>query len=297
MSLFLQLALSGLMVGGVYSLVALGFVMIYKASGILNLAQGEILVLGAFFCYSFSMQLHFPIWLSFVLTFCGSALLGLVVERLFLRPLTGQSVLAIVMMTIALSVFLRGLILVGWGGDIYAYRPFFPQGVIAFADVKVSQELLYSFVVSLSAMGLLILYFNRTKTGLDMRAVAEDHQIARSTGIRIESVFAMAWVIAAVVSAVGGVLTGSFAGLHIGLSQIGLKALPVVLLGGLDSLSGAVVAGLIIGVLENVAAGYLDPLIGVAGGGIKDAFPFIVMIFILAIRPYGLFGMKRIERI
>lgn len=292
MTFFTQLVLSGLMIGGIYALIALGFVLIYKASGVFNFAQGELLLVSAYFCWT--CLEFFPLWLSFLLTFLFAIGLGIFLERFFLRPMIGQTVLATVMVTIGLSAFLRGFVVTAWGGRLHRYPDFFPFEPLWLGEVSISQQHLYSFLVSLALVGIFVALFRYARIGLAMRAVAEDHQGAQGSGISVKRSFMYAWVISCVVSAVGGVLLGSINGIQPQLSFLGLKVLPVVLLGGLDSVPGAIIAGLIVGVLENIAGGYIDPIIG---GGFAEVFPFVILMFVLIVRPYGLFGLKRIERV
>lgn len=294
MDFFFQLLLTGLMVGGIYSLIAVGFVLIYKASGIFNLAQGEMLMFSAYACWALLVQANLPLWLGLLLTLVVAALLGLGIERFALRPMIGQPLLAIVMITIALSIILKGVITGIWRGSQYYLPDFIPAAPIKIGGVILSQQHLYCFAAAVLAVIVLSLYFNRTKSGLAMRAVAENHQVAQGSGISVKMVFATTWAIAAIVSAIGGVLLGSINGVNFNLGLLGLKALPVVLLGGLESIFGAIIAGLAMGVLESMAAGYLDPLVG---GGIQDVFPFIILLLVLLVRPYGLLGLRTIERV
>jgi branched-chain amino acid transport system permease protein len=295
MTVFLQYTLSGLMTGTIYGLVAMGFVLIYKASKILNFAQGTILMFLAYVSWSFFTQFRFPPVLAFVATLAVAVILALVVERFALRPLIGQPLLAIIMVTIALSVLFEGLEFLIWESEHKVYEPMWlPEDAIHMGSLVMSQAELYCFAIAVILVICLSLFFKYTKRGLLMRAVAEDHQAAQSRGIRVHNVFAWSWAISAVVSAIGGMLLGSIVGISYAMSWIGLKVFPVVLLGGLESLHGAVIAGLIVGVLENIAGAYLDPLVG---GGVKDIFPYIILIIVLLIKPYGLFGLVRIERI
>lgn len=295
MTLFLQLTVSGLMVGAVYALIALGFVLVFKASGIFNLAQGELVMMGSFFCYFFLVQVGFNVALSLILSLVIAAMLGWMLERLALRPMIGQPLLSMVMMTIALGMLLRGVVTAAWGQIYGVFPEFIPTDPVALGSVVISQELIWCFIIAMVIVAIFTYYFRYTRSGLGMRAVAEDHQVSQSAGISVRGVFSLVWVISALVSAVGGILLGHIIGVNPTLSVLGLKALPVVLLGGLDSIQGAIIAGLIVGVLENIAAGYLEPVL--ATGMLKDAFPFFVLIFVLFVRPHGLFGTKRIERI
>lgn len=282
------------MTGGIYALIALAFVLIYKSTGVFNLAQGEMLLIPALVCWSFLVQLALPVWLAFVLTIIVAAVFGLVLERLCMRPLLGQSVLVLVMMTIAASKFLRGTSLIYSQAELLNYPLLIPLAGIHLGPLTISTQHLLCFLVSLLLFGGFMLFFRYTNLGLGMRAVAEEHQTAQGAGLNVKWIFSVVWVIAAIISAVGGYLLGSINGVNIALADIGLKALPAALLGGLDSIIGAVVGGLIIGVLEGLACGYLDPIVG---GGMGEVFPFIVMILILLFRPYGLFGLRRIERV
>lgn len=294
MAVFLQLLFSGIMTGGVYALVALGFVLVWKSSGIFNFAQGEILMVSAYICWAMLVQFHLPLWLAFSVTFLLAAGLGLIVERFALRPMIGQPLLAAMMVTLALIAVLDGLVTIIWGSRQEVLPDFFPRQPLQLGSVMISQQLLVCFVIAIGLFFAFVLFFQRSKLGLAMRATAEDHQVTRSLGIRVSTSFALAWVIACIVAAVGGILLGSINGVNMNLSFLGLKAFPVVILGGLESIPGAIVAGLIVGILEKLATGYIDPIVG---GGFAEIFPFIVLLLVLLVKPYGLFGTKRIERI
>jgi branched-chain amino acid transport system permease protein len=200
------------------------------------------------------------------------------------------------MMTIALSTVLEGLATLIWGGEYKTYHGVLPTLTLRLGEISLPPETSIGMVVSMVTVTLLMLFFRYTKSGLAMRATAEDEQVVQSAGIRVTTVYALSWVIASVVGVIGGILLGGVSGVMIPLAEVGLKAFAVVLLGGVNSIGGAIVAGIILGVLENIAAGYLDPLLP-AGGGLANVFPFIVIIIVLVLRPYGLFGLARIERI
>lgn len=291
---FLQLILTGVMVGSIYSLVALGFVLIYKSSGIINVAQGQMLMVGAYIAWSLMVGLHLPVPVALLLTIVIAMLIGVLIERLALRPLIGQPILAIVMMTIALAAFLDGMTSLIWGANWQTFPDFIPRTPILIGELSLSPQHIFSFVLAMGLLAIFSVFFRFTRIGLAMRATAEDHQIAQSLGVSVERVFTLAWVIAAVVSALGGILLGSINGINLSLSFLGLKVLPVVLLGGLESIPGAIIAGPIIGVLENIASFYVDPLVG---GGVREVAPFVVLVLVLMIKPYGLFGLRRIERV
>jgi branched-chain amino acid transport system permease protein len=279
----------------IYALVAIGFVIILKCSNAFNIAQGHFVLIGGYLGYTFLVTFHLPIWATLILAIIVAALLGLIIERLALRPLVGQPELAMIMMTIALSTVLEGLVTMIWGGEYKTYHGVLPTLTLKVGQISVPPESLIGLMVSAFVVAALMSLFRYTKIGLAMRATAEDLGVVRSLGIRATTVYAVSWVIACVVGVVGGILLGGTSGVMIPLAEIGLKAFAVVLLGGADSIGGAIVAGIILGILENVAAGYLDPLL--PGGGFAQIFPFVVMIIVLIFRPYGLFGLKRIERI
>ncbi|HXZ94965.1 MAG TPA: branched-chain amino acid ABC transporter permease [Dehalococcoidia bacterium] len=295
MIFFLQLVVTGFALGMVYALVAIGFVIILKCSEAFNIAQGHFVMIGGYLGYTFLVTFGLPIWASLLLAIVAALILGLIIERLTLRPLVGQPVLAIVMMTIALATVLEGLATLIWGGEYKTYHGVLPALTLKIGGISVPSESLIGLIVSIVAVAILLVLFRYTKIGLAMRATAEDLQVVQSVGIKATTVYAVSWIIACVVGVIGGILLGGVSGVKIELATIGLKAFAVVLLGGVNSIGGAIIAGIILGVLENIAAGYLDPLL--PGGGMAQVFPFIVMIIVLIFRPYGLFGLVRIERI
>ena len=295
MNFFLQLVVTGFALGMIYALVAIGFVIIIKCSNAFNIAQGHFVMIGGYLGYTFLVLFHLPIGVSLLLAIAVAIILGVLIERLTLRPLVGQADLAIVMMTIALASILEGLATLIWGGEYKTYHGVLPTVALKLREISIPSESLIGLIVSIVVVVILILFFRYTKIGLAMRATAEDLQVVRSVGIRATTVYSVSWVIACVVGVIGGILLGGVSGVMIPLAEIGLKAFAVVLLGGVNSIGGAIVAGIILGVLENVAAGYLDPLL--PHGGMANVFPFIVMIIVLIFRPYGLFGLVRIERI
>jgi len=289
---FMQMLLSGLSMGSIYALVALGFVLIYKATSILNLAQGEFLMVGAYICLSITLDFGLNFFASFMLTMVFSVILGLAVERLVLRPLIGEPIISVIMVTLGLTYILRGLVIMIWGNDIRQFN-IFPEQPVDFWGVKLTYLYLYSLGISLILLTVFAIFFKYARTGIFMRAVADHQTAAQSMGISVRGVFAMSWCISAVVSSIGGILVGNIAGVGVDLSYIGLKVLPAVILGGLDSILGAIIGGLIVGILEFLSAGYLDPYIP----AINEVFPFIVLVLVLMIKPYGLFGTEEIERV
>lgn len=294
MSFFLQLMLTGLMVGMVYAVVALGFVLIFKASSVLNFAQGELLLISSYFLWTLLSPMHLPVLLSFVLLFIFATILGLLLERFTLRPMIGQPIVAIIMMTLGLMALIRGAVMLFWGGEAKDFPRLLPLSPVSLGGLALSQQYIWSFIIALSLFIFFAIFFQYTKQGLAMRATAADQQVAQAMGISVKRVLAMSWIISSLVAAIGGFLLGSINGVTPFLGTIGLKVLPVVLMGGMESIGGTAIAGPIIGMLESLAGGYINPIIG---GGVNDIVPFIIIIIVLLIRPYGLFGLKRIERI
>ena len=295
MTFFLQLVVTGLALGMIYALVAIGFVIILKCSEAFNIAQGHFVLIGGYLGYTFLVTFGLPIWATVLLAIVTAIMMGLLIERLALRPLVGQPVLAIIMVTIALATILGGVATLIWGAEYKAYHGLLPTITLKIGAISIPSESLIGLIVSIVTVAILMLFLRYTKIGLAMRATAEDLQVVQSVGIKATTVYAVSWVIACVVGVIGGILLGGVSGANMELAEVGLKAFAVVLLGGVNSIGGAIVAGIILGMLENVAAGYLDPLL--PGGGLAKVFPFIVMIIVLIFRPYGLFGLARIERI
>jgi branched-chain amino acid transport system permease protein len=292
MTFFLQLVVTGFAQGMVYALIAIGFVIILKCSEVFNIAQGHFVLIGGYLGYTFLVTFGLPVWAALGMAIVTAIIMGLLIERLILRPLLGEPVLAVVMATIALSTVLGGVATLLWGAEYKAYHGLLPMINLKIGEVSVPSESLIGLIVSLICVAILMFVFRYTKIGLAMRATAEDLQVVQSVGIKATTVYAVSWVIASVV---GVIVLAAVSGASIELANIGLKAFAVVLLGGVNSIGGAIIGGIILGMLENVAAGYLDPLL--PGGALAQVFPFFVMIIVLIFRPYGLFGLVRIERV
>ena len=292
---FLQSMASGVVIGGIYALIAMGFVIIYKATGIINFATGEFMMLGAFFCYTAMTTAALPFAASLLVAVAGAGALGMLVERVILRPLLGKNMISIIMVTIGLSSVFKGIAQIVWTGEYRAFPPIFPRMPVLLGDIVIPSRQFYPFLISVAAAALIWLGFRFTRTGTAMRATADDQEAAFSMGIDIRRVFSLSWSLAAVSAALSGVAIGTMGGISPQLGAIGLKIFPVVILGGLDSIGGALAGGFLMGILENLAGGYLDPLI--VGGGVKEVAPFVVLVVILMIRPYGLFGTREIERL
>jgi branched-chain amino acid transport system permease protein len=272
----------------------MGFVIIYRSARVFNFAQGEIVILGAFLFWTFSQYWELPIWLSLILAFCVSVVLGLIIERVILRPLVGEELFALVMVTIGLLVFIRGLVLVTWGAEVHFIPPVFSVKGVKVGPLMIDRGLVYGGAFTIFMAILFSWFFNHTRLGLEMTAVAEDHQIALSLGLNVKRSIAMAWAISGALCTLSAIVFVSGKGMTFMAADIGLAALPVALLAGLESIGGLVLAGLLIGVSMGLAEHFLD---SVLQGGVGAVFPFFIMIIVLLIRPTGLFGWRTIERI
>src|SRR5436309_2898242 len=291
----LQLVITGIAVGGVYALIALGFVLIYKASAVVNFGPGELVLFGAYIAWATILHMHFPLYVAFPVTLAVAVLLGLVIERGVLRPLIGEPIISVIMVTFGVASVIRGVLNMSWGSDTRPFPALFSSQPFQLGPVPVSPVHLWSFVTVMFLLAAFSLFFKFSLIGTAMRATADNQQVAQSLGVSVKGVFALSWCIATVVSALGGIILGSVrGGVDFSLADYGLKVFPVVILGGLDSVAGVIVSGVIIGVLENLSGGYLDPIFG---GGVKEVAPFVVLVLILMIRPYGLFGKKDVERV
>jgi branched-chain amino acid transport system permease protein len=291
----LQLLASGVVTGGVYALVAIGFVIVYKATGVINFATGELMMLGAFFAWTAMTAAALPFAAALVVAAVCAALVGALVERAVLRPLLGQRTISVVMITIGLSSIFKGIAQIAWGGEYRTFPPIFPRRPISLGGLILPSRQVYPALLAVAAIALLAALFRWTRTGSAMRATADDQATAFAMGIDIRRVFSLSWILAAVTSALAGIVIGTIGGISPQLGAVGLKILPVVILGGLDSIPGALVGGVVVGVLENLAGGYLDPLL--PGGGVKEVAPFVVLVLVLMVRPWGLFGQREIERL
>ncbi len=297
MSYFLQLVVSGIVVGSIYALSALGFVLIYKSSRVLNIAHGQIIASGAFITYSLTVWMGIPLVLSFALGLCITFFLAMSVERIFLRRLIGEPIISVIMVTIGLMSILDGIIyLTPFGTENFSFPPFLPTTPLVFSGVSVSWTQLVGVALTAAMIGGLSWFFRRSTMGIAMRAVADDQMAAMSIGISIPKVFGLAWALAGMSAAAAGALIGNITGLNFDtLHAFGITVFPVVILGGLDSILGAVVAGIIMGLIQQFAAGYLDGSWGLSSTG--EIMPYLILLVILLFKPHGLFGIHEIERV
>lgn len=295
LTFFSQLLINGLIVGALYGVVAMCFVLIYKATQVVNFAQGEFLMIGAWLCYAAAVQYQMPFWLSFVVTLAFMSVFGFVLQTVVLRPLLGQPIISIIMVTIGLSMVFQASVKWLFGVNPVVFPEVLPGLHIEIAGLHIESAHILSLFASFIIMAGFYYFFQHTRWGLAMRATAYDQQVAQSLGIPVRTVFAMSWAISATVSALAGVILGITNGVSSELAFIGIKVFPAVIVGGMDSIVGAVVGGLIIGVLENMAE-FLD-VEYLRWGNLYTIAPFYVLIILLMIRPYGLFGTKKVERI
>lgn len=289
----IYLLTNGVMIGLMYALIALGFVLIYKATDAINFAQGEFVMFAGFIAAAV-MSHGLPFWLAALISIGGMVALGFALERVVLRPLIGRPVIAVVMATIGLAAVLRGTAVLAFGAGTSAINMPIPDDPIELGSLSLPPVEVVGAAVSLVFLAGFTWFFLKSRTGIAMRAVADNQQVAMAMGINVRRYFAFAWALAGIVSALGGLVWGAMLGVDNQLALVGLKVFPVMILGGLDSIMGAVVGGLIVGITENLAAGYFDPVVG---GGTKDFVPYLLMIIVLMVRPEGIFGRRRIERV
>jgi branched-chain amino acid transport system permease protein len=293
---FFQFASTGILVGSLYALIALGLVIIYKSSSIFNFAHGDFMLAGVYVSLTLMSALGINPWISLIVAMIVSLVLGFIIERGFLSPLVGQPLLSAIMMTLGLSVFLKGIIGIIWGPAYATFPPMLPQGTLNIGGVLVSIDQLCAFVVALILFGIFSVFFWRTNLGLAMRATSEEHRLTESLGINVKNMLAVTWGIAFVVATIGGVLLATISGgVNMTFGDSAVKAFPAVIVGGLESIPGALLGGVIVGVTEFVGGGYMDPLFPT--GAVREIVPYVVLLIILLIMPYGLFGQKKIERV
>ena len=298
MSFFFEVLIGGLLSGVMYALVAIGFVLIYKASGVFNFAQGAMVFFAALTCVGMIDKFGISIWLAIPITMVVMVLLGLAIERVVLRPLVNQPEITLFMATIGLAFFIEGLAQLMWGSQVHKLELPIEDVPIGYLldnyNILVSQFDVTAAAICALLVTALALLFSKTKVGRALRAVADDHQAAQSVGIPLQRIWAVVWSVAGLVALVAGLLWGARNGVQFALTFIALKALPVLILGGFTSIPGAIVGGLIIGASEKLAEVYIGPMVG---GGIEGWFPYVLALLFLLVRPEGLFGEKIIRRI
>ena len=302
---WVEVLLGGLMAGVLYSLVALGFVLIFKASGVFNFAQGAMVLFAALAVARLAERM--PLWAAIVLAVAIMIALAMIIERLVLRPLVNQEPVALLMATLGVTYFLDGFGQTLWGSDIYkidlgiAREPVMVLENVFQGGILINRDDVAAAIVAIVLVGALAVFFQKTATGRALRAVADDHQAAQSIGIPLNRIWVIVWSVAGVVAIVAGVIWGGKLGVQFSISLVALKALPVVILGGFTSVPGAIVGGLIIGVGEKMAEVFLGPplakMFDLAGGGIENWFAYMLALLFLLVRPEGLFGERHIDRV
>ena len=293
--LFLQLSVNGVIVGMLYGVVAMCFVLVYKASRVVNFAQGEFLILGAFICFWFIQEFQLPLLAAFLMSLVFMFVFGVALQYAVMRPLVGEPLISVLMVTIGLALFLQAMLKWLFGVGNYALPPLFEQNYVNFLGLQFESAYLLILVSSAVAMGLFYWFFTHSRAGLAMRATAFDQQVAQSMGISVDKMFALAWGISSLVSALAGVTLGAVNGISTALAFTGIKVFPAVILGGLESIIGGVIGGVVIGLLENWAE-FVDGQY-LHWGNMYAIAPFYVLIVILMIKPYGFFGTENIERV
>ncbi|CAM3502376.1 branched-chain amino acid ABC transporter permease [Parendozoicomonas haliclonae] len=293
--LLLQLTVNGLIVGLLYGVIAMCFVLIYKSTQVVNFAQGEFLLIGAWVCWGTLVWLDLPFYIGFLLTLGFMTLFGILIQAVFLRPMIGEPIISVIMITIGLSMFFQSLMKWIFGVSAESYPQVFETSVVNIAGLNIELAYILSLIFSVVMMAGFYWFFKHSRMGLAMRATAFDQQVASSLGISVSKVFAASWAISAMVSATAGIVIGMVNGVSSALSFIGIKVFPAVILGGLDSIVGGVVGGVIIGLLENLAEFIDSQYLHI--GNLYTIAPFYILLIILTIKPYGLFGTRDIERI
>ena len=290
MQTFLQLTVTGLANGAILALAAVGFAIIYKATGVINFAQGAFMAVGAYMVYEGIEQLGLPWPAAVAFAAVVAIVLGLGTERFILRPMIGESAISVIMVTIGLAFFLEAMLQLRYGTRPLPMSEFIPEGTLRVLDVPLPLNRVLAIVLAALVLGAVAAFFRFSRNGIAMRAVADDQQAALTMGISVRRIFAMAWGISATTAMVAGVLVANIQGVSGGVAAFGLLVFPVVILGGLDSIGGTVIGGIVVGLLVQYTAGYL-------GGGLQQVVPYVLLVFILMVRPYGLFGEVRIERV
>jgi len=297
MSYFLQLVFSGVVVGSIYALAAIGFVLIYKSSRVLNLAHGQLIAAGAYITYILTVWVGIPIYLSFVMSMIITFFLAMSVERIFLRRLIGEPIISVIMVTIGLMSIIDGVIyLTPFGSENFSFPAFLPTEPIMLWGTYLSYTQVVGVIITFVLIGAFSWFFKKSTVGISMRAVSDDQMASMSIGISVPKVFGLAWATAGLTAAAAGGILGNIVGLNFDtLHAFGIIVFPVVILGGLDSLPGAVVAGIIMGLTQQFASGYLDGNWGL--NGTADLLPYIILLVLLLFKPHGLFGTHEIERV
>ena len=295
----IEILFNGLTMGTIYALIALGFVLIFKSTGVLNFAHGELCMVGAFVCYNFATLLNVPYLISFLIAITIGALLGATINILFLRKMVGEPIYSTIMITLGLASILTCFAGLIWGHDYYSIRSPFMAKTVSMGEMVFSQAALYTIGISMLLFALFIFFFKRSLLGVALKGTAEDSDTAGLMGINVKKMHAIAWTIGTIVAVVAGVFLAEQSFVQSSMRHTGIKAMSAAILGGLESLGGAIIGGLIIGIVEGLVASYFSGLEigGFHFGDVKDVAAFAIMVLVLMIRPHGIFGQKEVERV
>jgi branched-chain amino acid transport system permease protein len=295
----LEVAFNGLSTGMIYALLALGFVLIFKSTGILNFAQGEFAMVGAFLCFTLAGMLHLPYTGAFILSLVLGAAFGGAIEVVFFRRMVGEHMFSTVMVTVGLAGIITSLAGLIWGHDVYSLRSPFTDRTVVVGGMVIPQGAIYTIVASIVLFAAFVVFFSRSLLGVAMRGAAEDPDTAGLMGINVKRIHMVAWAIGALAAAVAGIFLAEQSFVRISMSHTGIKAMSAAILGGMDSIKGAIIGGAIVGLAEGFAANYLSGLEagGFLFGDVKEVTAFAIMIVVLMIRPHGIFGEEKVERV
>jgi branched-chain amino acid transport system permease protein len=294
MTNFIQYMVIGIAIGLVYALICLSVVLIIRASKIFNFAIGDMVVLGGYFSWLIFSRFMFNTWLGLAVNIVAFALIGFLIHQFVLKKAIGQPIFSLVMITIGLSLVFRGMYILAWGSEMYGLPGFFPNGILMVGNIVISELYAVSTVIIVLVFIVISLLLKFTKIGLEMRASAESHILAQSIGVRVNKTLVISWVLASIIALISGLIMTSLVRVSPQLSTLTFKALPVLILGGMESILGCIVGGLIIGIVEMLTSGYLTPAVGMDMG---EIVPYLVLFVVLLIRPEGLFGLKIIKRV
>jgi len=299
MEKIIEILFNGLSMGSIYALMALGFVLIFKSTGIINFAHGELAMFGAFICYTFAMLFHVPYVAAFLIALVLGAVLGGVIDTLFFRKMLGEPLFATIMVSVGLASILASTAGMIWGHDVYSIVSPFTQKTFSVGGLVLSQGSMYTISASIILFLLFLFFFNRSLLGISMRGAAEDPDTAGLMGINVKKIHMIAWALGTMVAVVAGMFLAEQSFVRLSMSHIGIKAMAAAILGGMESIGGAIIGGAIIGIVEGFAANYLSGMeIGnFYFGDIKDVAAFAIMIIVLMIRPHGIFGKEKVERV
>jgi branched-chain amino acid transport system permease protein len=299
MEKIIEILFNGISMGMIYALMAMGFVLIFKSTGVINFAQGELSMVGAFICYSFATLMNVPYIYAFFIALIGGVILGAIVYQVFFRTMMGEPLFSTIMITVGLASILTCLAGLIWGHDVYSLNSPFTDKVIHLDKITFAQGSFATIIVSVVLFVIILLFFNRSLLGISMRGSAEDSDTAQLMGINVKKIHMVAWALGGLMAAVAGMFLADQSFVRLSMSHVGIKAMAAAILGGMESITGAIVGGIIIGVVEGLAANYMSgmELGNFHMGDIKDVAAFVIMIIVLIIRPHGIFGKEKVERV